>query len=122
MILLATEHLEQSKRMALQVVDIMNLCSDLTRKGQDVYDSLDALLKRLTATDAFSNVMAFPYRLSVQQMMTHLSAQAATGKTANDFFWTFTRHLLIQSHRVTYLTSDEVSDRVTQGRIPGSWA
>jgi hypothetical protein len=64
--------------------------------------------------------MAFPYRLSVQQMLTHLPAQvtlvAATGKAANDLHLTFTRHLLIQSHRVTYLTSAEVADRVAQGR------
>ena len=32
---------------------------------------------------------------------------------------TLTRHLLIQSHRVTYLTSDDVTNRVTQGRTPG---
>ena len=54
--------------------------------------------------------MAFPYRLSVQQMLTHLPSQvalvAATGKTANDLHLTFTRHLLIQSHSVA------------QGRIP----
>ena len=79
-------------------------------------------LKGLMTTDDFNNVMAFLYRLSVQQMLTHLPAQvalvAATGKTANDLHLTFTRHLLIQSHRVTYLTSAEVADRVTQGRYP----
>ena len=65
--------------------------------------------------------MAFPYRLSVQQKLTHLPAQvtlvAATGKAANDLHLTFTRHLQIQSQRVTYLMSAEVADRVTQGHF-----
>jgi hypothetical protein len=65
MILLATEQLEQSKRIALQVADIMNLCRDLIRKSQAVHDSLEALLKRLTAADASTNVIAFPSRIFV---------------------------------------------------------
>ena len=40
MILLATKKLEQSKRTALKVADVMNLCSELTRKSQVVHDSL----------------------------------------------------------------------------------
>ena len=66
--------------------------------------------------------MAFPYRLSLQQMLlhlpTHVARISAAGKTANDTHLTLTRHLLIQSHRVAHLTSDDVKDRVTQGRTP----
>ena len=99
MILLATEQLDQSKRMALTVADVMNLCSELTRESQEIRDNLEALLKRLTAADAIDNVVAFPYRLSLQQMLKHLPTQvahvSASGQTANDLHLTFTRHLLI---------------------------
>jgi hypothetical protein len=74
MILLATEQLDQSKRMAQQVADVLNFCSELTRESQEVHDSLEALHKRLTAADASDTVVAIPYRISVQQMLTHLPA------------------------------------------------
>jgi hypothetical protein len=116
MTLLATEQLAQPKRMALAVADVVNLCSELTRESQELHDSLEVLLKRLTAADASDNVVAFPHRLSLQQMLKHLPTQvalvSASGQTANDLHLTFTRHLLIQSHRVQYLTSDEVMNRV----------
>jgi hypothetical protein len=121
MILLATEQLEQSKRMALTMADVMNLCSELTRESQVIRDNLEALLKRMTAVDAMDNVVAFPYRSSVQQMLqhpTHVAQVSAAGQTANDLHLTLTRHLLVQSHRVTYLTSDDVTNCVTQGRTP----
>jgi hypothetical protein len=88
MILLATEQLDQSKRLAQQVADEMNHCGDLNRKAHEVHQGLDVLLQRLSKADESNNVMAFPYRLSVQQMLTRLPAQAtlivATGKAAND--------------------------------------
>ena len=120
--LLASEQLEQSKRMATTMADTMTSCSDLIHESQVICDDLEALLERLTAVDAVANAMAFPYRLSLQQMLlhlpTHVARISAAGKTANDTHLTLTRHLLIQSHRVAHLTSDDVKDRVTQGRTP----
>ena len=122
MTLLASEQLEQSKRMALTMADTMTSCSELTHESQVIRDNLEALLERLTAVDAVDNAMAFPYRLSLQQMLlhlpTHVARISAAGQTANDTHLTLTRHLLIQSHRVAHLTSDDVKDRVTQGRTP----
>jgi hypothetical protein len=57
MILLATEQLDQSKRMALGMADVMNPCSELTRESQEIQD-LEALHKRLTAAEAIDNVVA----------------------------------------------------------------
>jgi hypothetical protein len=61
------------------------------------------------------SAISFASITSIEQWQPLVSA---SGQTANDLHLTFTRHLLIQSHRVTYLTSDEVTNRVTQGRIP----
>ena len=100
----------------------MSTCSDLTHGSQAICDNVKALLERLMEADAMDNAMAFPYRLSLQQMLlhipTHVARIAAAGKTANDTHLTLTRHLLIQSHRVAHLTSDDVKDRVAQGRTP----
>ena len=78
------------------MADVMNLCSELTRESQEIHDNLEALLKRLTAADAIDNVVAFPYRLSLKQMLKHLPTQvahvSASCQTANDIHLTFTRH------------------------------
>ena len=117
--LFASEQLEQTKRMAQTVAGTMSLCSDLTHEGQAISDNVKALLERLMEADAVDNAMAFPYRLSLQQMLhhlpTHVARIASAGKTANDTQLTLTRHLLIQSHRVAHLTSDDVKDRVCTG-------
>ena len=117
--LLASEQLEQSKRMALTMADTITSCSELIHESQVICVDLEALLERLTAIDAVPNAMAFPYRLSLQQMLLHLPTYVAriyvAGKTANDTHLTLTRHLLIQSHGVAHLTSDDVKDRVGTG-------
>ena len=119
---LASDQLEKSKVLAQSVADIMSLCSDLTHEGQSTLTAVEALLARLTEEDAVSDVGAFPYRLALQQMQTHLPTHighvSALGKQANDVHLTFTRHLLIHSHRVTYLSSELLKDRVAQGRTP----
>ena len=119
---LASDQLEKSKVLAQSVADTMNICSDLTHEGQSTLTAVEALLARLTEEDAVSDEGAFPYRLALQQMQTHLPTHiahvSALGKQANDVHLTFTRHLLIHSHRVTYLSSELVKDRVAQGRTP----
>ena len=50
--LLASEQLEQSKRMATSMADTMTSCSDLIHESQVIGAALEALLERLTAVDA----------------------------------------------------------------------
>jgi hypothetical protein len=109
--------------MDTSMADTMTSCSNLIQESQVIGAALEALLERLTAVDAVTNAFPFPYRLSLQQMLLHLPTHhvariSAAGKTANDTHLTLTRHLLIQSHRVAHLTSDDVKGRVVQGRKP----